>query len=97
MNPKKGGTMFSYGLLEPGCHYLVQEKEGSKIKLIKVTVESDHCLYVTYFEDPTVTKWKRKTDPLFDIIECLTDASVKEWEAHYPSSEDAYYEEEDDD
>jgi hypothetical protein len=97
MNPKKGGIMFSYGLLEPGCHYLVQEKEGSKIKLIKVTVESDHCLYVTYFDDPTVTKWKRKTDPLFDIVECLTDAAVKEWEAQYPSSEDAYYEEEDDD
>ena len=89
--------MFSYGLLEPGCHYLVQEKEGSSIKLIKVTVESDHCLYVTFFDDPTVTKWKRKTDPLFDIIECLPDAAVKEWEAQYPSSEDAYYEEEDDD
>jgi hypothetical protein len=96
MNPKKGGSMFSYALLEAGCYYLVQEKEGSKIKLIKVTVETDHCLFISKYEDPMVTEWKRKTDPLYDIVECLTDATVKEWEAHYPSSEDAYYEEDDD-
>lgn len=89
--------MFSYGLLEPGCHYLIQEKEGSEIKLIKVAVESDHCLFVMSYDDPVVTEWKRKTDQIYDIVECLTDATVKEWETHYPSSEDAYYEEEDDD
>ena len=88
--------MFSYALLEAGCYYLVQEKEGSKIKLIKVAVESDHCLFINKYEDPMVTEWKRKTDPLYDIVECLTDATVKEWESHYPSSEDAYYEEDDD-
>jgi hypothetical protein len=97
MNPKKGGSMFSYGLLEPGCYYLIQEKENSEIRLLKVTVESDHCLFVARYDDPLVTEWKRKSDPLYDIVECLTDATVKEWESHYPSSEDAYYEEEDDD
>jgi hypothetical protein len=97
MNPKKGGSMFSYGLLELGCYYLIQEKEGSEIRLLKVTVESDHCLFVVRYDDPLVTEWKRKSDSLYDIVECLTDATVKEWETHYPSSEDAYYEEEDDD
>jgi len=89
--------MYSYGLLEPGCYYLVKEKEDSEIKLIKATVESDHCMFVLSYDDPLVTEWKRKKDPLHDIIECLDDATVKEWEKHYPSSEDAYYEEEDDD
>ena len=89
--------MFSYALLEAGCYYLVQEKEGSKIKLIKVTVETDHCLFIMKFEDPTDTEWKLKKDPLFDIIECLTDAAVKEWELYYKSSEDAYSEEDDED
>lgn len=97
MNHKKGGNMFSYALLEPGCYYLVQEKEDEKIKLIKVAVESDHCVFIKSFDDPLATEWKRKVDPLYDIVECLTDATVKEWETHYPSSEDAYYEEEDDD
>ena len=89
--------MFSYGLLEPECYYLIQEKEGAEIRLVKVTVESDHCLFVSRYEDPLVTEWRRKTDPIHDIIECLTDEKVKEWETHYPSSEDARYEEEDDD
>ena len=88
--------MFSYGLLEPGCFYLVQEKEGSDIKLIKVTVESDYCLFVSRYEDPLVTEWRRKTDPIHDIVECLTDEKVKEWETHYPSNESAYEEEDDD-
>jgi hypothetical protein len=39
-----------------------------------------------------------KKDPLFDIIECLTDEAVKEWEIYYKSSqEDAYTEEDDED
>ena len=37
----------------------------------------------------------KKKDNLFDIVECLSDEAVKQWEEHY-SSEDAYYEEEDD-
>jgi hypothetical protein len=89
--------MYSYGLLEPGCYYLVQEKENEAIKLIKLTVETDHCVFVSCYDDPLVTEWRRKNDPIHDIIECLEDGKVKEWEKNYPSNEDAYYEEEDDD
>ena len=88
--------MYTYDLLEAGCYYLVKEKEDSMITLIKVALETDHCLFINRYDDPMVTEWKRKTDTLYDIVECLTDATVKEWEAHYPSSEDAYYEEDDD-
>jgi hypothetical protein len=89
--------MYTYELLETGCYYLVKEKEDSDITLIKVALESDHCLFVQKFEDPTDTEWKMKKEPLFDIIECLSDQAVKEWEQHYKSSQDAYYEEDDDD
>ena len=88
--------MYSYSLLEPGCHYLVQEKEGDPIILIKVTVESDHCLFVTRFMEFPEPTWKKKTDILFDIIECLTDEKVKEWDTIYNQGADAYHEEEDD-
>ena len=47
------------------------------------------------FSDPTETEWKLKTDPMHDIIECLSDQAVKFWEEHY-TSEDAYYEDDDD-
>ena len=45
--------MYTYDLLETGCYYLVKEKEDSPITLIKVAVETDHCLFIQRFEDPT--------------------------------------------
>jgi hypothetical protein len=88
--------MYTYDLMEKGCHYLIREKQDDPITLIKVAVETDHCLFIQRFDDPTLTEWKLKKDVLADIIECLTDEAVKEWEEHY-TNEDAYTEEEDDD
>lgn len=89
--------MYTYELLETGCYYLVKEKEDSNILLIKVAMETDHCLFIQRFEDPTDTEWRLKSDTLFDIVECLTDQSVKEWELYYKNNQDAYYEEDDED
>ena len=89
--------MYSYGLLEPGCYYLVQEKEDKVVELIKVAMESDHCMYIFKYHDELVTEWKRKHDKLFDIIECLSDEMVEAWEKQYNNNQDAYYEEEDED
>ena len=87
--------MYSYALLESGCHYLVQEKEESPVTLIKITVETDHCLYVTRFAENPVLEWKKKNDPIFDILELLSDDKVREWESVYNDNQDAYYEEDD--
>ncbi|GAA4324877.1 hypothetical protein [Flaviaesturariibacter amylovorans] len=87
--------MYSYGLLEPGCYYLVQEKKDDSIKLIKVATETDHCLYVFYYEDQLVTGWRKKGDPIHDIVECLTDDHVASWEKAYNDNQeqDSYQEE----
>ena len=87
--------MYSYGLLETGCYYLVQEKMDSPVSLIKVTMGTDHCMYVFSYDDQLNTGWKRKNDSLFDIIECLSDNKVSEWQKHYYNNEDAYHEEDD--
>jgi len=84
--------MFSYGLLEIGCYYLVQVKKDAPLTLIKVGMESDHCMYILRYEDTLASEWKRKSDPIADIVECLTDDAVRAWEKQY-NSEDAYYEE----
>lgn len=89
--------MYSYGLLEPGCYYLIQEKADSPISLIKVTMSSDYCMYIFTYNDELVTGWKKKSDFIYDIIECLTDEAVEEWEKHYNNNEDAYYEEDEED
>jgi hypothetical protein len=88
--------MYSYGLLEPGCYYLVKENNDSPIDLIKVTVETDHCMYIFHYGDELATSWKKKSDKLFDIIECLNDEMVEVWEKHYNNNEESYYEGEDD-
>jgi hypothetical protein len=85
--------MYSYGLLEPGCYYLVQEKIDSPIELIKVTVETDHCMYIFKYMDELVTMWRRKSDQVHDIIECLSDEMVEVWEKHYNNNEESYSEE----
>jgi len=87
--------MYSYDLLEKGCYYLVKEKEDSPISLIRVAVESDHCLYIQKYDHTMDADWKLKRDPLHDIIECLSDDAVKAWHEHYQNSEDAYYRDED--
>ena len=68
--------MYSYGLLETGCYYLVQEKLDSSITLIKATMESDHCMYVFTYNDEMVTGWKRKTDKIYSEPED-TSAELK--------------------
>lgn len=84
--------MYTYDLLEAGCYYLVKEKEDSAITMIKVAVESDHCLFIQRFDEPMATAWKLKKDNLHDIIECLSDEAVKAWEQHYLNNQDAFYE-----
>jgi hypothetical protein len=90
--------MYSYGLLEPGCYYLIQEKKDDPIRLIRVATETDHCLYVFYYDDQLATGWRRKGDPINDIVECLTDQHVAEWEKQYNDGsnqeQDSYHEDE---
>jgi len=86
--------MYSYALLEPGCYYLIQENADVPISLIRINVESDHCVFVSRFHDEEVLEWKRKTDPIHDIIELLSDEAVSSWEQAYNAT--FYFKEEDD-
>ena len=87
--------MYSYALLETGCYYLIQDKETSPPVLIKITMETDYCMFVTSFGETPVMEWMKKTDPIQEILELLGDDKVKEWESIYNDSQDAYYEEDD--
>jgi hypothetical protein len=88
--------MYSYALLEAGCYYLIQEKEDLPVTMIKVSMETDHCMCISVYGDSPVLEWKRKTDPILDILELVEDEKVKEWESIYKDNQDAYYEEDDD-
>ncbi|MDX2045154.1 MAG: hypothetical protein SFU87_00115 [Chitinophagaceae bacterium] len=87
--------MYNYSILEPGCYYVIQEKEEDNLSLVKIEVETDHCLFVTFYEDTETQVWKRKTDPVHDIIELLSDQAVRAWESSYNTDEYDYEEDED--
>lgn len=87
--------MYSYALLEPACYYLIQEKKDMPISLIRINVESDHCVFLSRFQEEEILEWKRKTDPIYDIIELLSDEAVESWETAYNAT--LNFEEEDDD
>ncbi len=87
--------MYTYALLEPGCYYLIQEKKDLPISLIRINVESDHCVFVSRYQDEEVLEWKKKADPIFDIIELLSDDAVAKWEEAYKAT--FFFKEEDDD
>jgi hypothetical protein len=86
--------MYTYALLEPGCYYLVQEKKESPISLIRINVESDHCVFISRFQNDEALEWKKKSDPIFDIIELLSDDAVAKWEEAYNAT--FFFKEEDD-
>jgi len=52
-------------------------------------------MYVFTYHDQLTTSWKRRTDTIHDIIECLSDEAINDWEKQYNSNEGAYQEEED--
>lgn len=87
--------MYQYNLLEKDCYYLVKEKEGSNIILILIVVVTDICFFIKVFNDPTYTCWRKKEDPLFEIIECLDDKKATEWLEQYKKNQGEYYDEDD--
>ena len=87
--------MYSYALLEKGCYYLIQEKEQGPVDLIKINMETDYCMYVSQYADAEAIVWKKKTDPIFDILELLGEDEVKTWASIYNDNQGTYNYEED--
>jgi hypothetical protein len=89
--------MYSYALLEKNCYYLIQESEVSPVQLIKVNLETEQCMYVSRYADELVNEWKKKGDPIFDILELVGDDKIKDWESIYNDNQGSYNYEEDED
>jgi S-adenosylmethionine:tRNA-ribosyltransferase-isomerase (queuine synthetase) len=89
--------MYSYALLEKNCYYLIQETEESSIGLIKVNLETEQCMYVSKFADEPLNEWKKKEDPIFDILELVSDDKIKDWQTIYNDNQGSYNYEEDED
>lgn len=87
--------MYNYGLMESGRYYLVREYEQGPIQLLQVMMQTDHCLLYQRYGIPVELEWRMLTDPLQEIIECLSDEQVQQWQYCFRSYEDAYLRSED--
>ncbi len=89
--------MYSYALLEKSCYYLIQETDLSPISLIKVNLETEQCMFVSRYGEETINEWKKKGDPIFDILELVSDDKIKDWQSIYNDNQGSYNYEEDED
>ena len=89
--------MYSYALLEKSCYYLIQETEPSPVTLIKVNLETEQCMFVSRYAEEQLNEWKKKGDPIFDILELVSDEKIKDWESIYNDNQGSYNYEEDED
>ena len=83
--------MFSYEILERECYYIVQLEKDTELTLVQVKVITDNCLFVIQYNETAEMRWVKKTDAIYDIVECLSDEAAQQWLAVYNSSEDASY------
>ncbi len=82
--------MYTYGLMESGRYYLVREYEQGPIHLLQVMMQTDRCLLFQRYGIPLELEWRQLDDPLQDILECLSDEQVRQWQHCFRSYEDAY-------
>ncbi len=71
-------TNFSNLLLDHA--YLIIENEGEEVSLVQVLMETNKCVLVEIHDDEQTTFWRKKSDPIFEIIDQLTDAQVEAYD-----------------
>lgn len=86
--------MNTFGELEQGSYYVIQEVENTGLELIYIPLITEKCVLVEFQDDDQTLTWFKKTDPLFEIVEQLTDEQAIIYESLFEDDED---DEEDDD
>lgn len=80
--------MTNYSSLLLDHAYLILEEEGDEIALVQVLMETNKCVLVELHDDEDTTFWRKKTDPIFEIVEQLTDAQVEAYDELFEDEED---------
>lgn len=68
--------MTNYSSLLPDKAYLIIESEGEEIALVQILMETDKCFLVEMHDDEVTTFWRKKSDPIFELIDELTDEQI---------------------
>ena len=78
----KHTTMQNYSNLLLNKSYLIIENEGEEIVLIQVLMQTNECILLESHDDE-FTYWRKKTDPIFELIEQLTEEQLEEYQEFF--------------
>ncbi|HVX49875.1 MAG TPA: hypothetical protein VHB48_06950 [Chitinophagaceae bacterium] len=80
--------MATYNDLAFEHYYLVKEKETSDITLLQTVMETSKCVLVLQIDEVDMTYWKKKDEPVFEIIEELTEEQVAEYDTLFEDEDE---------
>jgi hypothetical protein len=80
--------MATYGDLQQGSYYVVQEVENASLELVYIPLVTEKCVLVEFQDDDQTLSWYLKTDDLFEIVEQLADEHAVIYESLFAEDED---------
>ncbi len=83
--------MKTYADLSLNRHYLLIESEGESIVLIEPILSTENCFLNVLHDDEESTFWRKKSDPIFEIVEELTEEQFNEFETLFEDDEEDVY------
>lgn len=94
--------MASFGDLQPGNYYVVQEVENTALELVYVPLVTEKCVLIEFQDDDQTLAWYRKSEPLFEIVEQLTEEQAVIYESLFEeedeeNDDDLFWGDDDDD
>ena len=85
--------MTNYSNLVLDKAYLIIEREGKEIALVQVLMETEKCVLVEMHDDEATTFWRKKSDPIFEVIDELTEEQIEMYDELCAEEEMDDYEE----
>jgi hypothetical protein len=68
--------------------YLILEEEGDEIALVQILMETTKCVLVELHDNEDTTFWRKKSDPIFEIVELLTEEQVEAYDELFEDEEE---------
>jgi hypothetical protein len=73
--------MSTYSELSIGRYYLIIENEGEELVLVQPMLETSAAVFLILHDaEDEITYWRKKEDPIFEILEELTDEEALSYE-----------------
>lgn len=84
----KNLPMATYNELTPANYYLIQENENAGLELVYIPMVTEKAVLVEYQDEDQTLKWYKKTEPLTEVVEQLTEEQAVIYESLFDDDDD---------